>query len=54
MKQIKTITKHNWFISLIKGIIRRVREEPKLILHDDNLPEKKLFILLIIVVQRDR
>jgi len=43
MKQIKTITKHNWFIRLIKGIIRRVRKEPELILHDGNLPEKAIY-----------
>lgn len=43
MKQIKTITKHNWFLRLIKRIIRKVREEPKLVLQDDNLPDKAIY-----------
>jgi 1-acyl-sn-glycerol-3-phosphate acyltransferase len=43
MKAIKTITKHNWFLRLIKKIIRTVRKTPELVLHDDNLPEKAIY-----------
>lgn len=43
MKAIKTITKHNWFLRLIKKIIRTVRKTPELVLHDDKLPEKAIY-----------
>lgn len=43
MKQIKTITKHNWFLRLIKSIIRKVRKKPELILYDEKLPEKAVY-----------
>jgi len=43
MKRIKTITKHNWFIRLIKRIIRTLRKAPELVLYDQYLPEKAIY-----------
>lgn len=44
MRMIKKITKHNWFIRLIKKVIRKIRKEPLLVLKDNNLPEKAIYI----------
>lgn len=43
MRQIKTVTKHNLFLRLIKSIIRKVRVKPELVLFDKNLPEKAIY-----------
>lgn len=43
MKKITTIKKHNWFIRLIKRIIRTVRKKPELIICEDKLPEKAIY-----------
>ena len=43
MRKVKTITKHNWFIRLIKGIIRKVRTSPELNLYDSLLPDKAIY-----------
>lgn len=44
MKKTKTITKHNWFINLIKGIIRMVREKPEVVQRNQELPNKAIYI----------
>jgi len=44
MKSVKTITKHNWFLRLIKKIIRTVRVTPKLAFNQETLPEKAIYI----------
>ncbi|MDT8336612.1 MAG: hypothetical protein RQ856_02150 [Candidatus Izemoplasmatales bacterium] len=43
MKKVMTIKKHNWFIRLIKKIIRTVRKKPELIILEEALPEKAIY-----------
>lgn len=42
MSTIKHINKHNWFIRLIKKIIRIIRKEPKLVILND-LPDTAIY-----------
>jgi 1-acyl-sn-glycerol-3-phosphate acyltransferase len=42
MSKVKKIVRHNWFINLIKKIIRWVRKEPELVIQD-NLPDTAIY-----------
>ena len=44
MKKIKTIKKHNWFIRLLKKILRTFGKDPKLIQTEKILPETAIYI----------
>lgn len=44
MKKIKTITKHNWFIRLLKKIIKTFGNEATVIQTETSLPEKAIYI----------
>lgn len=44
MKKIKTITKHNWFIKLLKKIIKTFSMEPTIIQIEKDLPQIAIYI----------
>jgi len=44
MKKTTTITKHNWFLRLVKKIIKTFRTTPKLIIKTNSLPKSAIFI----------
>ncbi len=44
MKRIKKIEKHNWFIRLIKYIIKKIRNTPKVIITEKELPSEAIYI----------
>ncbi len=44
MKVINKIEKHNWFIRLIKFIIRKIRTAPQLIFSEEELPCEAIYI----------
>ncbi|QLY39796.1 hypothetical protein HF295_02520 [Hujiaoplasma nucleasis] len=44
MKKAKKIVKHNWFLRLIKAILKTFKKRPKLIMEELQLPEQAIYI----------
>lgn len=44
MKKAKKILKHNWFLRLIKSILKTFKKRPKLIMEELQLPDQAIYI----------
>ncbi len=44
MRKAKKIVKHNWFLRLVKTILKLFKKKPRLVMHELQLPDQAIYI----------